>query len=431
MPFDFTKKIRHSLTWSAAERCYRALVGAIVSILVARYLGPEKFGLLSYSVALVTMVRVFSEFGLQAVVARATLSRPADSEAIISSAVIILCVLSVLSYVSTCIFVTHTFDQESELTKVLLIVALSLLFTPFRIFLFWYESRLLARFIAVSASFGLTLGAVVKGFAIVTGAGVPVIAWAIAIEAAAISAALATYSKKSGFKFSSSKISKAEIIHLVKAGLPLLVSALSVLIYTRSDQLMIQAFLGEASVGIYSVPVQIIEFFYFVPVVVATSYFPSFMSESISDTEKRAGFTDLMAKTTVLASFLSVLLMTAGVALLPIIYGGGYDASSEILYIHSLSLVFVFMGVLSGKWLIMRRLYHHVALRTILGAVLNVIGNFILIPRYGVLGAAVASLFSQFFSAYLYHWFFNDTRELFIMKTNAIRAIPSYAWKRK
>ena len=58
------------------------------------------------------------------------------------------------------------------------------------------------------------------------------------------------------------------------------------------------------------------------------------------------------------------------------------------------SVIFVFLGVASSKWFIAEGLQKYSFYRTLAGAVLNVILNFILIPLYGIYGAAIATLVS-------------------------------------
>jgi len=58
--------------------------------------------------------------------------------------------------------------------------------------------------------------------------------------------------------------------------------------------------------------------------------------------------------------------------------------------------VFVFLGVAFSKYLLAEKLTKIDFLRTLAGAVFNVLLNLWLIPLHGVVGAAVATLISQF-----------------------------------
>ena len=85
--------------------------------------------------------------------------------------------------------------------------------------------------------------------------------------------------------------------------------------------------------------------------------------------------------------------------------------------------MFVFLGTASGSYFIIENLQMKSFTRTALGAVLNIILNLILIPRYSAIGAAVATLISQFFASYVFDLLSSKTRILFMMKTRSIFAI--------
>jgi polysaccharide transporter, PST family len=57
--------------------------------------------------------------------------------------------------------------------------------------------------------------------------------------------------------------------------------------------------------------------------------------------------------------------------------------------------------------------------RTALGAIINIILNFLLIPHYTVVGAAIATVISQAFASYFSHAFHPRTMKLFLLQTRS------------
>jgi Na+-driven multidrug efflux pump len=88
--------------------------------------------------------------------------------------------------------------------------------------------------------------------------------------------------------------------------------------------------------------------------------------------------------------------------------------------IHIWAGVFVFLGVASAKWFLVENLQMLSLQRAIYGMITNIILNFILIPKYGIQGAAFATLVSQAISTYIIDFFHIKTRKMFYMKSKTI-----------
>lgn len=106
--------------------------------------------------------------------------------------------------------------------------------------------------------------------------------------------------------------------------------------------------------------------------------------------------------------------------IIALLYGEQYNQVGGIFMIHIWASVFVFLEVACGKWFIAENLQKYSFYRTLFGAITNVILNFILIPKYGVYGAAVATLISQSIASYLFNIINKATRKTFFLQTNAI-----------
>ena len=109
------------------------------------------------------------------------------------------------------------------------------------------------------------------------------------------------------------------------------------------------------------------------------------------------------------------LIMLFSGLIINILYGKEYAQAASVLSIHIWSGVFVFLGVASSNYLIAENLTKISFFRTILGAVSNVILNIILIPLYGIIGAAYATLISYAVSGYFSNILFIKSRRIFLM----------------
>ena len=70
------RKYFANTSWLLGERVLRMIISLFVGIYVARYLGPERFGLLSYSVSFVWLFSSLASFGLNNILVRELVQSP-------------------------------------------------------------------------------------------------------------------------------------------------------------------------------------------------------------------------------------------------------------------------------------------------------------------------------------------------------------------
>jgi PST family polysaccharide transporter len=108
-----------------------------------------------------------------------------------------------------------------------------------------------------------------------------------------------------------------------------------------------------------------------------------------------------------------------------ILYGSQYEGAAPILAIHIWAALFVFLGVAQGPWNINENLTKLALVRTVIGAVANILLNVLLIPRYGAIGAAIATTVSYALAAVILNAFSRSTQEIFFMQLRSMVPILS------
>jgi PST family polysaccharide transporter len=184
---------------------------------------------------------------------------------------------------------------------------------------------------------------------------------------------------------------------------------------------MLGQILDDRAVGIYSAAVRISEVWYFIPMAIAASVFPAIIEAKKKSEEfycqRLQKLYDLMVLVAVSIAlpmtFLSGWIVT-------LLFGQAYAASGIVLAIHIWAGVFVFLGVASGKWFLVENLQKLAFYRTFWGMVINILLNVLLIPKYGVVGAAIATVISYSIAALWFDAFNKDTRAMFIMKIRSL-----------
>jgi O-antigen/teichoic acid export membrane protein len=105
--------------------------------------------------------------------------------------------------------------------------------------------------------------------------------------------------------------------------------------------------------------------------------------------------------------------------LVTVLYGDAYREAGQVLMIQVWAGMFVYLGMASGNWLIIENHQQLAFYRTFLGAIINIMLNLVLIPVYGLMGAAVATVISYMFAGFLFDFFNKSTRHTFFMKVDA------------
>jgi len=127
-----------------------------------------------------------------------------------------------------------------------------------------------------------------------------------------------------------------------------------------------------------------------------------------------------------LALAVAILVMLVAVPVIDLMFGGAYQAAAQILIIHVWAALFVFMRALFSKWLLIENLLEFSLITQGLGALSNVVLNYWLIPLYGGVGAAYATLISYAMASYLTLFLHPKTRPVFWVMTRSIMSPLRY-----
>ena len=186
------------------------------------------------------------------------------------------------------------------------------------------------------------------------------------------------------------------------------------------SQIMLASMKGDEVAGIYSAALRISEIWYFVPMVICASIFPAMLEARSYDKkiyyQRLQYLFDVMVWLSIMAAVFTTFFSDWIVIFL---FGTEYADAGLVLAIHIWGAIFVFLGVASGQWFITENLQFLSFQRALLGLLINVLGNIILIPSYGAIGAAISTILSQAVAAWISDALQPRTRRIFIMKSKS------------
>ena len=407
-----------NVIWLFFDKILRLGVGLIVGVLVARYLGPELFGKWNYAIAFVSLVSAIATLGLDQILVKHLLDSRDDEYVLLGTAFYLRLagsVLSILIIVSFFLF----YKKDFELLLIAILTALNLFFQAFDVIDLKNQSTLQSRKTVIVKNTVFILIAIVKLLFVYLKFTLVYFVFLGLIECVLGAIGLVMFYGFLRFLKWSFNIEYCKI--LLKQAWPLILSGIVIMMYMRLDQIMIGEMIGDVGVGLYSVSTRFTELWYFIPSVFATSFFPKLVEKFNVNKKNYYDVCLKLLKLLFLISFSIALFFTFfSNFIINYLYGKEYIMSVFALQISIWTGVFVFWGVAAGNMLVIENLNKHNLIKSVQGLFLNMILNLVLIPKYGVNGAAIATLISQFYASYFYYAFFKKTRHIFLLQTKSI-----------
>lgn len=415
----FMKYLKNT-SWLFGEKILRLTVGVFVGIWIARYLGPKQFGILNYAQSFVGLFAVTASLGLDGIVVRELIKNEDRAEELIGTAFYLKLTGAIFSIILLSIAVNFM-SNDNYTNTLFFIIASATLFQTFNIIDFYFQSKVLSRYIVYANTIGLLISSLIKVVLIVNKAPLLSFVWVILFDSVILALGfIYFFIKKTELKIQNFKFYRGTAVALLRDSWPLFLSGIVISIYMKADQVIINELLGPEEVGQYAAAIRLSEAWYFIPMVIASSLFPAIISAKNQSEELYNSRLQKLYDLMVWMSIIIALPMTfLSNWIVRILYGGEYDEAGNVLMIHIWTGVFVFLGVAFSGYLTAENKTKKAFYRTLLGAVLNVILNYVLIPIYGIIGSAIATLLGQFFANYVYDIFDKDLHQQLKMKTKS------------
>jgi O-antigen/teichoic acid export membrane protein len=404
----------HNTIWQFLEKGIKLFGQLITGIIIARLLGPEQFGLLNYIISIVFVFFTLSSFGMENILVNKVVSFPEKTSEFISSAFSIRLLVGAVMFLLLLLFGSFLVE-ETSIFIMLFLMGFQLFFQPFDVIRIYNQSQLKSKTNTISLNAAFLLAVLLRLYYAFQN-NLEMLAFTYSLEIFIQGIILYFFLKKQRNNISLFKPNWSISKSLMKESFPLAFSSLFYLIYVKIDQLMLANLSGYEEVGYYSVAARLSESWYFIPVSIVNSIYPSIVSLKITNKEKYANKVQAVFNLLSGLGFGTALIVSIlAFWIISILYGQTYLPVVFILQLHIWNGVLVFGGILAGAWLVNEGLQKLTLYRTIMGAALNIALNLFLIPLYGAVGATIATFFARFFVAFVFYYFFTKSRVLFYM----------------
>lgn len=424
---DKFKKVFSNISYLFLDKFFTLILGLTVGAWVARYLGPEKYGTLNYLLSITTLFSFTVTLGMDSIIIKEISSESKKTDLIINTGLILRIVGSIIGVVIVNIL-GYILGVQGEQRIYLFIISLILVFQSFKIIDLYFRSQISSKYVVFSHILALGIISLMRVFGIINKLNLIFFIFIILIQHTLIALFLFIFYKKNDNRFKIKKANRRKAIYLLKESWPLLLSSIAVIIYMKIDQIMLGYIATQKDVGIYNVAVKLSELPYFVATYIMMSVYPILVRLYEQNKNKYIENKFFIYR---LMSFLafSIVIFISPLSefIVDIIYGEDYLFASTVMKIHLISMFWVFNGVAQSRKNIIIGFQKINMGMTIIGAIINLILNFLLIPHYGAVGAAIATVVAQAVSVNFLTFIIKDTRkDSFYILKNIIFYLGTY-----
>jgi O-antigen/teichoic acid export membrane protein len=406
-------KYLSNISWMLSEQVLRLISGLFVGIWVARFLGPEQFGIFNYVLAFVAVFSSVAKLGLDSIVVRNLVNEPDRRDAYLGTAfwLKISGALSTLFFIA---FATWLTNDNNTTSLYILIIASGMIFQSFEVIDFYFQSKVMSKFVSLCKVTQLFISSLLKIYFVLIGAD---LFWFVVVSLIdQVTLAVALYYayryQKIGNFYRSFNWSVAR--SLLKDSWPLILSGVVLMIQARVDQLMIKDLLGNTELGYYSSALRLVEVFSFIPVILTTSLFPAIVNaKRISATLYESRMFNLYRLMMFLFLIIAIPISIFGDQIITFMYKDAYAPAGALLSIMVMRLFFTNFGVVRGAYLMTENLMSYSLVTMTIGTIVNVILNYYWIPSFHSIGAIWASLVSFLVTTFLIDFYYSKTRSNF------------------
>jgi len=391
------------------------LVGFTVGIYVARQLGPEQYGTLNYAINFAGIFSVLVSFGLDSILVRELVAKKVSEEEILGTSAI----LRLLSYGLMLIGVGCGLMVSGDVpsTRILIIIiSLGYSFQIMQGLEAYFQSGVMVKYVVWSQLLALFVVAVFRVYFAYDNFPLCAFAMLESIFLFLVFCGLFFFYLRSGKRVTKWRFNFKYAIFLIKESWLLLLSSVFVILYMRIDQIIIKHILGDEAVGNYSAMNRLVELWYFVPLTVCTSLFPSIIAVRDYSGEKYRERLLLLYSAMVwsgIALFLAYCFW--GKWLVQLLYGVKYTAGSDLIGWYSLLLITTFFGVVRSRWLIVEGIQKYSLMDSAVILTMLIALNLWLLPVFGLFGSVLAAVVASISGTLIFPLFFAASRKSSIM----------------
>ena len=402
-------KVIKNASWIIVCRVIQSLLSLLIGVFSARYLGPSNYGLINYAASLSSYVLPIMQLGLSATLVKEIINAEDAEGEVLGTALGLNFVSSLLAIGGVLAFSSIASKGETETIVVCVLYSIFLIFEALEMIQYWFYAKLKSKYTSITMLVAYALTSVYKIFLLVNKKNVYWFALSQAIDYCIIAVTLLVIYKKIGGKPLS--FSFARIKPLLSRSWPYILSSMLLMVFTQTDKLLLKHLVDDQATGYYAAACACAGMTIFVFNAIIDSFQPIILAAKKVDQKL---FETNMVRLYACVIFLSIL-QGIGITLLAdivikILYGSEYLAAVNPLRLMIWSNAFYYLAAVRNVWILAEEKQRYLWVINLFGAIVNILINVLLIPVWGAIGAALASLITQIFTNVVMGFVIKDVR---------------------
>lgn len=375
----------------------QSVISLIIGMLTARYLGPSNYGLISYAASIAVFLLPLMQLGLSKTLVQEFIKRPDREGEVLGTALVFNVMSAVACMGGMYAFLSVANAGESTTILVGVLYSFSLLFQATEIVQYWFQAKLLSKYPSIASVISYTIVALYKVYLLVTGRSVIWFSVSSTLDYLLISVILLIVYKRMGNqKLKFSWRLGMEMLHSSKY---YIVASMMVSVFQQTDRIMLKLMMNEAETGYYSSAITCVSVTAFVFAAIVDSMRPPILEAKHDGSDAyEPRIIQLYSVITYASLIQSVFMVLLARPIVLVLYGEQYLPSVTALRVAVWYVTFSNYGSVRNIWMLAENKQKYLWIINLSGALANVALNAALIPLFGAVGAAAASLVTQFFT---------------------------------
>lgn len=374
-----------------------------VTSFVAKYIGPSRFGQLALAIAIFQVVQVVAQLGCDNIIFKRVSQNATSGLKLIYSSFAIRAAI----YIFIAFIVLAFFYKDTDFINFvfLLSVCIACFFTSMDVFTIYNDATLNSKFNTIANVFGLIIGLVLRY--IIAFFELPIHLLSLPIVLTTMVPFIIRLYFTPKIRNIKLKYKRRYNSYLFATGIPLVISTISMTIYSRVNQFSLSYFSGSYELGIYSVALTLGTAWVFIGNALSISFLSKIYSEKDEFLAKDKTSGLIASVFTVLLVF-PVFFVLFGKRIIFILYGNDYLAAYNILVILCLSTIVTSLGFISNRYIVKLSGYNYLSKKTILILLFSIPISIAMVYQWGLYGAAYSVLIIELLSLTIMNYFFRE-----------------------
>lgn len=416
------KKIINNIGWLIFDKIFILLLQFFVGVKIANYYGATLFGQYSYAISLVAFSNIFFEL-INSRVLKKYYTKENFNILVFNTNFFKNSIAIILFFIP--IIYKFFYKIDNTLFYLLILLCLdNILMTATSGIENFFEYKLEAKRIVISNNIVKIISYFLQYICMILNKGIIFIAIVRCIGSL-IRVIILKYQYNSSYlgklENKSVKLDIKLIVKIIDESKYLWFSFVSFLIYTQTDRLMINHYLGVEEVGVYTIGMQLSNILAILIGPIQNSLFPKFLELYRNDYQKYYNFYKLT--NTIITQFYLIITLISIIVVkytFKYVYSSQYDGAILIYSILAFSVFIKANGSLQTSHMTIKNITKKSFYKTLVSLILNIILNILLIPKYGINGAAIATLITQFIALFLIDFFIKEYQEQAIIQLKSL-----------